>query len=411
MKTNAVLYVSYDGMTDSLGQSQVLPYLCGLSANYNIHLISFEKKERFAKYEQTFREICSKHQITWHPLFYTKNPPVFSTVYDVFKLFRFAKQLDRIEHFDLVHCRSYISALLGLSFKRKQNKKFLFDMRGFWADERVDGGVWNLKNPLFKFVYSYFKRKEKQFLQESDAVVSLTENGKNEMLKWNIADLTNDKISVIPCCVDLEKFNCGSIDESFKQQIRKKQGLTENDYVLGYVGSIGTWYMLPEMLDYFKALLLIKPNAKFFFVTSGSGDFIRQIASRKGINTENIIVDSCLHQHVASYISLFNHAVFFILPTFSKKASSPTKQGELMAMGIPVVCNSGVGDTDFVIHSFNSGALLTEFQEESYLQIAQKMIDNTFDKEMMIQGAQSFFGLQQGISNYQTIYKKVLQHD
>ena len=38
-----VLYISYDGMTDPLGQSQVLPYLSGLSKEgYSFHLISFE---------------------------------------------------------------------------------------------------------------------------------------------------------------------------------------------------------------------------------------------------------------------------------------------------------------------------------------------------------------------------------
>ena len=40
-----ILYLSYDGMTDPLGQSQVLPYLAGLSKKgFRFHLISFENK-------------------------------------------------------------------------------------------------------------------------------------------------------------------------------------------------------------------------------------------------------------------------------------------------------------------------------------------------------------------------------
>ena len=43
-----VLYISYDGMTDSLGQSQVIPYLKGLSKKgYQFTIISCEKKENF----------------------------------------------------------------------------------------------------------------------------------------------------------------------------------------------------------------------------------------------------------------------------------------------------------------------------------------------------------------------------
>ena len=42
-----VLYITYDGMTDPLGQSQVLPYLVGLSEKgYKFTILSFEKKER-----------------------------------------------------------------------------------------------------------------------------------------------------------------------------------------------------------------------------------------------------------------------------------------------------------------------------------------------------------------------------
>jgi len=48
-----VLYISYDGMTDPLGQSQVISYLAGLSRKgYRIHLLSSEKKNRFAQHQQ-----------------------------------------------------------------------------------------------------------------------------------------------------------------------------------------------------------------------------------------------------------------------------------------------------------------------------------------------------------------------
>lgn len=45
-----ILYISYDGMTDPLGQSQVLPYIINLNKeNYNFHLVSFEKPDRLKK--------------------------------------------------------------------------------------------------------------------------------------------------------------------------------------------------------------------------------------------------------------------------------------------------------------------------------------------------------------------------
>jgi hypothetical protein len=42
-----VIYISYDGMTDPLGQSQVIPYLIGLTKKgHNISIISCEKTTR-----------------------------------------------------------------------------------------------------------------------------------------------------------------------------------------------------------------------------------------------------------------------------------------------------------------------------------------------------------------------------
>ena len=45
-----VMYISYDGLTDPLGRSQILPYLEKLAAlGHLIHIVSLEKKERAEK--------------------------------------------------------------------------------------------------------------------------------------------------------------------------------------------------------------------------------------------------------------------------------------------------------------------------------------------------------------------------
>ncbi|HWB62268.1 MAG TPA: hypothetical protein VG603_02070, partial [Chitinophagales bacterium] len=148
-----VLYLSYDGMTDPLGQSQVIPYLEGLSKlGYSFTLISFEKAERYAKYRAEIEERLSKSNISWQPLSYTKKPPVLSTIWDVQRMKRKALALHRSKQFKIIHCRGYISALVGLAMKRELGVKFIFDMRGFYADERVDGGLWHLNNPIYKAV-------------------------------------------------------------------------------------------------------------------------------------------------------------------------------------------------------------------------------------------------------------------
>jgi glycosyltransferase involved in cell wall biosynthesis len=396
-----ILYISYDGMTDPLGQSQVLPYLVGLTKKgCQFHLISFEKHERFEKFESTIRQICSDTGIEWHPLSYTKKPPLLSTIYDVQRMKKMAHALHKKHQFDIIHCRSYISALVGMGMKKRYNTKFLFDMRGFWADERVEGGIWNLSNPLFKVVYTYFKAKEKRYFTESDAIVSLTHKGKEVIV--NEFGIEAKKINVIPCCADLNLFEQGSINEDDLSVLRGQLKLNQSTKVLGYVGSIGTWYMLPEMLDFFNILRAQDPSWTFLIVSGEHPANIVRIAEEKGIDATSLIVESCLHQDVPKYISLFDLSVFFIRPSFSKQASSPTKQGELMAMGIPIVCNAGVGDTDLVVEKYSAGTVLPSTNREDFKDFVFPI--PSFDRAKTIQGAREFYGLENGVETYFGIY-------
>ncbi|HIP31673.1 MAG TPA: glycosyltransferase [Crocinitomicaceae bacterium] len=406
MSKKTVLYLSYDGMTDPLGQSQVLPYLRGLSkAGYDIHLVSYEKVDKFKQHKKVIQKICDEANIKWHPQDYVLGGGLKTTLKQVRKMKKIAFYLHDLHHFNIVHCRSYISALSGLELKRKKGVKFIFDMRGFWADERVDGKIWNLKKILSRTIYNYFKRKEIQFFKEADYTISLTEKGKNEIESWEEFKTEKPRIKVIPCCVDLELFNPKNVSEEEKANSKKELGITEDQFVLGYIGSIGTWYMLSEMLDYFKILKKDKPKSVFLFISGENSQKIKEQAIKKGIDSKDIVVKSVLHSQVPLHISLFDTSIFFIRSTYSKKASSPTKQGEIMAMGIPLVCNAGVGDTDAIVKKHHAGKVIEEFSDEIY-QLAVND-SNSFNREDTINGAKDYFSLEEGVKRYLSVYKAI----
>lgn len=400
-----VLYLSYDGMTDPLGQSQVLPYLEGLS-KHGIHftLVTFEKPERFEELRGIIQNRCKAANIRWIPLAYTKRPPVFSTLKDIRKMGRLVLKLHKEKPFDLVHCRSYVTALIGISLKRKRKVPFLFDMRGFWADERVEGKIWDISNPLYRFIYNYFKGKEKNFFNESDAIISLTENGKKEILSWNLPKVESDKITVIPCCVDTNLFNPSNVNLEIVSQSKVNYAL-ENKFVVGYVGSIGTWYLLPEMLILFKRIKLQHPNAIFVFLTQEDPKQLFAEAEIQGLSHEDFRAFPVQRNEMPAMIQLFDCSIFLIKPSFSKKASSPTKQGELMAMGIPIICNDEVGDTGEILRKYHGGMVLPNVELDT---LSNFEIDlSTFDKTKSILGAKEYFGLENGVNLYFQIYNKL----
>src|SRR4051812_5315442 len=113
-------------MTDPLGQSQVIPYLQGISKDgHKIFLLSCEKEQVFEKNRAAVKAILSGYDIEWVPVSYTKNPPVISTLLDIMKLKRTAKKIHRQHNIDLVHTRPGVPSLVGLWMKRKFGVRFL----------------------------------------------------------------------------------------------------------------------------------------------------------------------------------------------------------------------------------------------------------------------------------------------
>ena len=388
--TKNVLYLSYDGMTDPLGQSQVLPYIIGLSKKgYKFHLVSFEKPNRFKQNRKVIERICSENEIEWHPLMYTKRPPLLSTIWDVRKMKRKSYALHRKYNFSIVHCRSYLSSLIGNSMKIKFGISFLFDMRGFWADERVDGKLWDLKNPIYKWVYNYFKRKELQFLNNADYTVSLTFSGKEEMLKWEGVIGLKNRLEVIPCCADLNLFKPVEGDSKI--------------FTLGYLGSIGTWYLLDEMLLFYKGILEREKSAVFHFLTKEEPNIILERAKELGVSCDKMIIEESSRSDIPYKTRNWSYSIFFILPSFSKKSSSPTKQGELMGMGIPVICNDGVGDVKEIVQKYKSGLIVDLNSTFDF----DKVFSHEFEQTNIVNGARDYFSLQMGIKKYEMIYNQI----
>ena len=388
-----ILYISYDGLTDTLGQSQILPYIIGLSKkSYRFTILSAEKRDKYELNKALISKICNDNNIDWQPIFYTKNPPIISSIFDVRKMIKKALLLQKEKQFFAVHSRSYMGSLVSLKLKEKFNIKFIFDMRGFYPDERVDGGTWDLNKWYYKQVYNYFKRKEKLFLSIADAVVSLTYAGK-EILEnsWNV----NNTIKVIPCATDTQLFTPVSV--------RKTKNLT-----IGYLGSLGTWYMLPEMLSLFKAIQKQYPKSNFIILTPDNSEQVYTEAEKQNIPKESIDVRFAERQELPSILSTFDIGIFFIKPSFSKQASSPVKQGELMSMGIPVITNSGVGDTDEIINKYKSGILIKSFTEEEYSRAANSISDMLeWNKATIREGALEYFSLNRGVEEYAKIYENL----
>lgn len=405
-----VLFISYDGMTDPLGQSQVIPYLQGLSRQgYKVTLLSCEKKERFQRLSGNIQSVLDKSGIQWKTIFFTRRPPFLSKMYDVWHLKKTAAKLHQQEKFNFTHCRSYVSVEAGLYLYRRYKLPFLFDMRGFWVDERVDNGQWNLSNPFFKFFYNRYKKKEKIYFRDAHHIISLTWKGKDELI--NRYGVPAEKITVIPCCVDLDHFDYKKIKPEEVQNKKAQLGIKNGDTVISYLGSLGGWYLVREMLDFFLEMKKMVPHAKFLFITQDPPDMIFKAAVESGADKNDIIVQPALRHEVPFYLSLSDRSIFFIKDAYSKRASSPTKQGEIMAMGIPLICND-IGDTGKIVEASKAGSLVREFKKDEYHKVVNQLESlQSINREKIRNAAFEYYDLEKGVQRYSEVYKRMIANN
>jgi len=398
-----LLYLTYDGLTDPLGESQILPYLLGLSNDYDISIVSFEKEGSFKSKQRGIYDLING-RINWIPKPYSKNPPIFSTLYDLFVLRKTCKRLVVEKNIEIVHCRSYLTSLIGLWLKSRHSIKYIFDMRGFWADERIEGNIWNIHNPIYNLIYRYFKKKESQFIMHADHVIVLTAKAKEILATWGRVD----NVTVVPCCVDMNLFDPDNVLKTDQDGLREKLGLKSEDFVLCYIGSTGTWYLLDEMFEFFAELNRQCPRAKFLLITRDDRKELIRKAKLKDVNVDNLIIETADRNEIPLFISLTDFTIMFIKNTFSKQGSSPTKLAESLAMGVPSIANTGVGDNEVLFMNNKIGLIINECSGNHYNLLADRV--NKFKRDpIAIRG----FTIQElslvgAITQFNLVYKKLL---
>ncbi|MCX6270208.1 MAG: glycosyltransferase [Bacteroidetes bacterium] len=400
-----VLFLSYDGLTDPLGRSQILPYLQGLSKEgRQFHVLSCEKVETYRIHRETVAAICRHYGIEWTWLPFPENKGMLSQFRLLRDFTRLALAIAMKEKTGLVHCRSYPAALTGLRIRKKLGIPWIFDIRGFWIDERKEGKIWNTGNPAVRLVILLFRMAERSLFRQADTIVSLTDKGKEIIENKFFRGISARPVRVIPCCTDFKVFNPGIRTE--RNSVRNRLNIPSDAFVLTYLGSIGTWYLLEEMLDFFKLLTQSKPGSYFLFITNEQPDKIRVTAGKKGVSPESLRITSALHGEVPALLGISDWGIALIRPTWSKQASSPVKWAEFLASGIPLVVNKGIGDVDSLQHRLPGLVAIAGFTESEYSRAISMLCDTrVYDRETISSQARQVFDLPIAIKSYSEAYR------
>lgn len=400
-RRRSVLYISLTGISEPLGESQVLEYLEGLAKCNSITLFSFERKGNEGQ-ENALKKRMDAADITWHRHYYSNKYGFLSTAFMLFtaqiRLFFISKKMRP----QIIHCRSFFPALLGFILVKFSRAKLLFDIRGFAVDEKVDSG--RLKKT--SLVYRILNKLEKFLYKSSDHIVTLTHASKQILL--DIVGGSDKQITVIPTCANSKLFYPPAINE--KEQLRIKNNIPLNKKIFIHVGTTVNNYDFFSEVQIFKHLFE-KSNTVFFVVISQDPyTSIQNKCENAGLPLGSFLIKKLSLHEIRDWLIMSDYAFFLLNKTFAKIASVPTKFAENIACHLPVITNDGDGDVENYVKSFKVGILIDRFyykqdmQEcaESIFQSCKDFNKSTSDFDKLFN---TFFSKERGIEAYDSIYK------
>ena len=395
----SVLYLSYDGLMEQLGQSQILPYLRQLARGRPITLVTYEKSvDHDDKVRRAhFGVLASEAGIRWIPLRYHKRPANLSTAYDLALGFLVCAFQCLTQRIVIVHARGYVPSVVALLLKRAFGVRFIFDMRTFWVVQRVERGVWREDSAIFR-VARWF---EDRFLQEADVVFSLSHAAVAVIKQWPAVAGRSVWFEVVTTCTDLALFRPRPQDSGEQRVVA---------FVLGYVGNAGAGYLFGEALELFIALRRIRPDARLMIVNRYDHAVILDQIRDRNIPLAAVDLSSCDHAEVPSKMWQMDAGVFFIRPGLSNISSVPTRMGEFLACGVPCVGNAGVADVAETLAGEGVGVAVRDFQPESMRWAAQEIVglsERTEVREHCIRVARERFSLTSGVATYESVYRRL----
>lgn len=398
MMAPSVLYIASASVSDPLIVSQVVRYLEQMQHSLaSCHLITFEREgsEDFSKLAEELLAVG----IHWHPIKAWKRQRSVGFWFDRHRALACARRIVSEEKISIVHCRSFLAGTLGRKLK-SSDVRFLYDMRGLWSLEKRDKGT--IRNP---FMFKVAHGLEQKLFRDADHIVSLTHAGKRHLLGAGV----DVPIDVIPTCVDLQLFQSRE-PQSESQRLSE---LSQGGDVLKVVsaGTLGAGYLADELFRFSALLKKGWPSSSFRILTGSGREQVIHAAENAGLPSSCLSVAKVSPDAVPEELARADVGLCFVKPTQAKVASCPTKLGEYLACGLPVVATDGVGDVTEILEGNRVGVVLRYDDESSWPAVVQRL-------EMLLKDpglnarcrrvVEQHFGLAEGANNYLRIYGEMI---
>lgn len=401
--TPPVVYLTVDGVLGHLGFSQVFRVVEALAQRgFSYSIASTERAADLADSARVarVRDRAAAAGIRWRWAPYDERGTPAAVARNLAMLgWLAARALPRGEA--LVHARGYHSALVADALRRRGGVRWLFDVRGYWIDERLEEGRWFTTPRRLRAA----RGVEAHLFRRASAIVTLTELHAAEVRAGgHVAAST--PVAVIPTCADYDEFVPAdpSLDSS---DARRDLGAPTGQPLVGIVGSLNRAYRPRETARLAAEILQRRADA-FLVVLSGQREAWSVALVAEGISPERFKVVSVPHDRMPAVLRELSWALMLLEPeTRAKLGAMPTKLAEFFASGVRVCAHGCNREVTGWVERAGGGYVLGDLSDGSVsaaaVEVAARLGEgpNLEARERTV----GHFGLAAGVERYERVLR------
>lgn len=316
------VYLTYDGLLDPLGQSQVLPYIrCLVAVGHSFMIISYEKARENGEIEKLEHQLRGMG-VEWRRLPFRCGKLEFAkrVIAGVRLLRNTCRQLQP----DLMHLRGLMPAVIyqlaGL------NVPHLYDFRGFALEEWTSFG----KIRVGSIPYRILRRIDRRAVATACGLVVLEKPA--EVLLRQTYPVPDVPLKVIRTCTDVQAFG----------PRRPASGVSPDTIRFICLGGARAPYRPDLALRMVRQLLNAGGKCRVDFFNERDHALITAAIAATGFPRNLVELVKIEHRDVPGRLADYDCGLVFLDSSPWRRVCSPTKVGEYLAAGLPVISLNGV---------------------------------------------------------------------
>jgi glycosyltransferase involved in cell wall biosynthesis len=298
-----------------------------LSSRHEIHVPHFHVSRNVARATRLI-----VHEATIVPF---TNPMIHYFANAPYHYHLFGRMLKE-RRFDAIVASNVLAGSAVIEAAKRHAVPVLFDLKDWFPTSAAAYFANNYTRRMLEETVGYVTLHN---LRKSRLITTVSEGLKRKLASYGL------QARVIANGVDTDVFK--PMGTRQMRLTKKELGFDENDFLVGFAGSVERWYSLDEVIHALADLMKRRENVRLLIVGcslfTGYREELRELANRLHLSGKVRFVDVVPYEVLPKYINAMDVCLIPLAPVQWRRIALPDKFFEYSACGKPIV-STPIGD-------------------------------------------------------------------